>query len=92
MARSVVVTEQALRDLEEIHDYIARDKPIAAQKLVATIQRKFRTLSTFPELGAPCDEIMPGLRAHAAGNYVIFYQPSESGIRVVKIAEGRRSS
>lgn len=31
MPSTVVVTDQALRDLEEIHDYIARDKPRAAK-------------------------------------------------------------
>ncbi|HVA47788.1 MAG TPA: type II toxin-antitoxin system RelE/ParE family toxin [Pirellulales bacterium] len=91
MAKTVVVTEQALRDLEEIHDYIARDKPLAAKKLIKQLQRKFQTLATFPELGASCDQIQTGLRSHAAGSYVIFFEPITAGIRVVRVAHGRRS-
>lgn len=90
MPSTVVVTDQALRDLEEIHDYIARDKPRAAKKFIEGLERKFQTLATFPELGAACDQVGSGLRIHSAGNYVIFYEPLPDGIRVVKVVHGRR--
>lgn len=91
MPRTVVVTEQALRDLEEIHDYIARDKPLAAKKFIAILERKFRTLAAFPELGAACDQVGSGLRVHSADKYLIIYEPLSDGIRVVKVVHGRRS-
>ena len=76
MARTVAVTEQAERDLEEIHNYVARDKPRAAKRLIQTLRRKFQTLASFPELGAACETIEPGMRSYAAGNYVIFLSSS----------------
>lgn len=91
MPRTVVVTEQALRDLEEVHDFIARDKPLAAKKFIESLERKFQTLAAFPELGAACDQIGSGLRIHSAGDYVIFYEPLAGGVRIVKVVHGRRN-
>lgn len=91
MPSTVLVTEQALRDMEDIHDYIARDKPLAAKKLIDDLRRKFQTLASFPELGAACDHISPQLRSHVVGNYIIFYERLPTGIRVIRVSPGWRS-
>ena len=91
MARALLVTEQVERDLEEIHDYIAHDKPQAARRVIQKLRRKFETLATFPELGAIYDELEPGLRRYPAGTYVIFYKDVPDGIQVVRVAHGARS-
>jgi len=44
-------TEEALRWLEDIHNYIAQDSPIAAQRVVAGIYEKTQILKDFPEIG-----------------------------------------
>lgn len=76
--------------MEEIHDYIARDKPLAAKKLIDGFKRKFETLASFPELGARSDQISPGLRSHVVGNYVVFYEQLQTGIRIIRVAAGWR--
>lgn len=91
MSNTVVVTEQALRDMEEIHDYIARDKPLAAKKLIDGLRRKFETLASFPELGVRSDQISPGLRSHVVGNHIVFYEQFSAGIQIVRVASGWRS-
>ncbi len=44
---------QALTDLSEIRDYIARDNPEAARRVVGEIRREVEILTTQPESGRP---------------------------------------
>lgn len=44
-------TQEALRWLEDIHQYIAEDNPTAADNVVAGIYQKAQLLSDHPEIG-----------------------------------------
>jgi plasmid stabilization system protein ParE len=44
-------TEEAVRWLEEIRDYVAKDDPAAAIKVVRGIYETVQLLRRFPELG-----------------------------------------
>jgi plasmid stabilization system protein ParE len=44
-------TEEAVHWMEQIHDYIARDNPQAAQRVVLGIYENAESLSEFPERG-----------------------------------------
>jgi toxin ParE1/3/4 len=48
-----VWTEPASRDLEEIADYIAKDNPAAAGRVIRAIETPVRRLSQFPNSGRP---------------------------------------
>ena len=47
----VVWTEEAERWLLKIHDYIAKDSPAAAFKVVQSIYERVQILERFPDLG-----------------------------------------
>ena len=47
----VVWAESALRWLRQIHDYIARDNPVAARGVVQGIVERTAQLAEFPESG-----------------------------------------
>lgn len=51
MGKKVTWTDEASAWLEKIHDYIALDKPLAAQKVVKEILQKTKLLEGFPEIG-----------------------------------------
>jgi len=53
----LIWTEPALHDLDEIADYIARDKPDAAQRLVRRIFEHVEQLSAQPESGSHLPEL-----------------------------------
>lgn len=91
MARTVATTSEALRDLKEIHAYVARDNPAAAKRLIRMIRQKFRTLARFPESGSACDNVEPGMRSVSVGSYVIFYKLLPGGVQIIKVAHGARS-
>ncbi|MFO7580774.1 type II toxin-antitoxin system RelE/ParE family toxin [Nitrosomonas halophila] len=44
-------TEPALNDVDEVAEYIALEKPCAAQKLVKEIFKKTKLLKKFPKSG-----------------------------------------
>ena len=43
-----------------------------------------------PEMGRSREELAPGLRSVTAGNYLLFYQPIDDGILVIRVAHGSR--
>ncbi len=47
----IIWTLEAVRWLEDIHDYIALDNPTAAHKVVTGIYDKIQLLRTHPRLG-----------------------------------------
>ena len=44
-------TEEAVKRLRDIYDYISEDNPIAAQKVIEGIYEKTQLLEDFPEIG-----------------------------------------
>ncbi len=81
---------QALLDLQGILVYIGSDRPQAAQRFVKRLKEKCRFLVTTPFAGTSHDDLSPGLRAFSVGDYVIYYHPTETGIRVERVLHGSR--
>ena len=79
---------EAETDLIEIWVYIAEENPTAADALLESIDDKCATLATSPLMGRIRDELLPGIRSFPVGHYVIFYQPIEDGIEVVRVLHG----
>jgi toxin ParE1/3/4 len=77
-------------DLIEIWVYIAEKNPAAADALLESINDTCVTLATAPLMGRTRDELLPGVRSFPVGHHVIFYQPIEDGIEVVRVLHGAR--
>lgn len=70
---------------------IAKDTLTAALRWLDDMEHTFELIATQPEMGQQVQTRQFGLaRRHAAGNYVIYYQPVEDGIRVVYVIHGAR--
>ena len=81
----------ASRDLEEIKDYISQDNPDAANRLILLIREKCELLSQQPGIGRDRSDVLSRLRGFPVGNYVIFYQPTNDGIAVIRVLHGARN-
>jgi toxin ParE1/3/4 len=83
-------TEEAHRWLRDIHDYIAADNPVAAQKVVSGIYEKVQVLRRFPEIGYKYRTEAEGeIRILLYGHYRIAYLlRSTSGIDVLGVFHG----
>ncbi len=67
-------TFEAVRWLEEIHEYISRDNRNAAQKVIHGIYEKVQSLKKFPELGYRYQNEKEGeIRILLFGHYRIAY-------------------
>lgn len=87
----VVLTTEALGDLQGIGDYIAQDNPARARGFVAELLDKARGLEDMAH-GFP---LVPryahlGVRRRPHGNYLIFYRIEDDRISVIHILHGAR--
>jgi toxin ParE1/3/4 len=91
MAR-VIWAEPALLDLDAIADYIALDKPQAAQKLVQQVLVRVGRLQKFPKLGSIPAEIpdLPYRELHIPPCRV-FYRVEKGSVYVVHVMRGEQS-
>ena len=88
--RSARFRPAAEADLAEIQDYISRDHPAAARRLVQSLQARCLAIAATPNIGRPRDSLMKGLRSVTFGNYLIFYSVGHDDITVERILHGRR--
>lgn len=86
----LVLSPMAVRDIEEIGDYIAQDNPSAAANFVSRLRARCRELAGAPMSGRLRPELMPNLRSVAVQRYVIFYTLGDREVRVERILHGAR--
>ena len=83
----------AKRDLENIFDYIMKDRPAAAKPLLEAIDRSVARLSSNPDIGAiPKDERLAkmGYRILIVQKYLVFYVVKPGLIQIRRIIHGAR--
>ena len=59
---NVEFTPRALADLRGILEYIAQDKPQAAQRFVSLLEEQCHRLARFPSVGTVRNDLLPSLR------------------------------
>jgi toxin ParE1/3/4 len=92
---SVLLTDDAARDLEDIYDYIdLHDSRSKADHVLKRIEKAFDSLSENPERGVyPQELIALGLREFRQiffKPYCIIYRVMGNNVYVLLIADGRR--
>lgn len=95
MAFEVVMTASAVRDLEEIAEWIARnDAPARAAEVVDRIESAITALAKFPNRGAHPPELLAlGIREYRETSfkpYRIVYRVEGKRVYIDLIADGRR--
>ena len=87
----VVWTEQAWGRLTEIEEFIGRDDPEAAAKLIDRLVQRADTLTRHPERGRMLPEIPgSGLRELIVDNYRVVYRVGTKRVEVLTVFEGHR--
>ena len=95
MSFTVLLTNDAARDLNEVYDYIAvHDSPRKADYVLEQIEKTFSTLSEFPERGVYPKELLKlGIREYREvffKPYRIIYRVMDKNVYVLLIVDGRR--
>ncbi len=86
----IKVAAAAEEDLKEIWAYVAENNPEAANRLIKEITRRFAILRDHPHMGREQGKLLVNLRSFAVKNYIIFYQPFEGGIEILRVLHGSR--
>lgn len=81
---------KALEDVLDAWEYIAEDSPVTADRWVDQLDQQLHLLSTQPMLGRARDELSPGIRSFPFGRYVLFYEPLQDGIDLVRVLHAAR--
>jgi len=95
MSFEVFLTADAVRDIEEIYQYIARhDAPGKAQNVLTKIEKTFESLSKSPERGAYPKELLSlGIREYREiffKPYRLLYRIIGNRVYILIIVDGRR--
>jgi toxin ParE1/3/4 len=91
----VLWVEAAIRDLEQIVDYIAEEAPLAAQRLFDEVVEKSQALESLPR----CGRVVPELARFEITTYQelilrpyrLMYRIDGKRVSVVGFFEGRRN-
>lgn len=93
MRRSVRVLRRAQNDLIEIHGYVRRDRPSAADRLISKLLDAIESLERLAERGmVPRDERLRsfGYRVLIEGEHLVFYKVLRTQVRIYRVVHGRR--
>ena len=87
----VEFSPRAIRDLQDILEFVARDNPQAAVRLIDRLEERCQGLARMPAVGTRRDDLAPGLRALSHGKYVVcFTAQTEQLLRIVRVLHGAR--
>ena len=95
MKVSVKFSPEALKDLDEIYDYIANvlKSPDAADNTVNKILDKTDLLFDNPEIGTQLffeNDLFSGYRYMVSDNYLAFYRITNESVFVDRVIYGKR--
>jgi toxin ParE1/3/4 len=89
-------TFAASQDLESIVDFVARDNPQAARRVLRNLKKKADTLKSFPQRGRVVPELADiGLhlyRETLVTPWRIVYRISSDTVHVMMVIDGRRNA
>ena len=91
MARHVIWSTEALADIEEIAEFIARDSPVYAALTVSRLIERTEQALEFPHSGRVVPEsTKPDVRELFWRDYRVIYEVMPEGVRIVTVIHGRR--
>lgn len=91
MARRIIWTQSAVRDLEEIAGFIERDSRFYAASVIRKTRLAAQSLKTSPERGRVVPEIDdPHIREIFVWNYRLIYKVLPESVSILTIVHGAR--
>ncbi len=90
--KRIRVSRHAERDLDSIWAFVAADSNSfdVADRVIDSITANFALVARQPHAGRRREDIDPGVRSFASGNYLIYYCESKSHLVISRILHGKR--
>ncbi len=86
----IKTTANARADLDELWNSIALQSLASAERLMARLDYRIRSLAQFPETGIARPEIFENLRLLVEGNYLILYLLRDGIVIILRVVHGAR--
>ena len=84
-------TRTAIGHLASIYDYIGRDSPRYAKRMVDRITARSRQIAAFPRSGQMVSEYQdPDIREVIEGSYRVIHEITDDEVRVLAVIHGAR--
>jgi toxin ParE1/3/4 len=91
MAQALIWSNEALDDVDRIAEYISRDSPYHAQRVVERLFDLADELPAHPELGRIVPELAdPNIRERFLYSYRLVYELTENEIHILAVIHGKR--
>ena len=87
---SYTLSKSAKRELRKIAKYIARDNPVAADKLMVELVDLFKLLGRNRMIGRSREDVRAGYRSFPQGSYNVFYRLAPEGVNIMHVVHGSR--
>lgn len=84
-------TQRARLDLQKIWNYIAERNFPAADRTLDRIMSALNLIATQSEMGESVEKLKEGARRFSVGNYVLYYEYIEGGIRLLRAVHASRN-
>jgi toxin ParE1/3/4 len=78
-------------DLEDVADYIARDSPRQALRVLQLLRKRMEEIAQKPRMYQLRPEIGSDARLASIGNYVILFRIRENTVRIERVLHGGRN-
>lgn len=86
----LLITDDAREDMWAIWLFIAQDNPSVADRLVDRIDRTLQLLAANTKMGEAVDYLRSGIRRFRVGNYLLFFEAIDDGIRLMRVYHASR--
>lgn len=83
-------TPAASADLDEILDFVAKDRPHTAVQVIETIRKQCEILQSYPEMGQAYPEFGTDIRGIPQQRWMIFYRIKINSVQILRILDGAR--
>lgn len=87
---SLVLSESARQDLEDIWDYLALESIDSADRMLDELFELCERLSEMPRMGRIREELLPGLRSFPVRRYMVYYRIHNQILEVVRVLHSRQ--
>lgn len=88
--KTLLFTSAASNDLDEILNYIAKDRRHPATKVIKNIRSKCQLLVDHPEIGQAYPSFGSEVRGIPQQRWMIFYRVLPDSVQILRILDGAR--
>jgi len=81
---------RAIRDVEEIWDWIAADNMATAERLAERIAHATDRLVRFPHSGTSRPDLGPEVRSIVIDRYLVLYRVGPDSVDIIRVVHGAR--